>query len=48
VEGWAAGTPTEWLNRMNGGGDRGLEIGGDVGLVLTLTDALRAAGHISV
>jgi DNA-binding HxlR family transcriptional regulator len=48
VEGWASGSPTEWLSRMNGGGDRGLDIGGDVGLVLTLTDALRTAGTIRV
>jgi DNA-binding HxlR family transcriptional regulator len=48
VEGWASGTPMEWLRRMNGGGNSGLEIGGDVGLVLTLTDALRAAGTTSV
>lgn len=48
VKGWASGTPMEWLSRMNGGGNRGLEIGGDVGLVLTLTDALRAAGATRV
>lgn len=48
VEGWASGTPREWLHRMNGGADEGLEIGGDVSLVLTLTDALRAAGTTSV
>jgi DNA-binding HxlR family transcriptional regulator len=45
VEGWATGTPTEWLHRMNGGANEGLEIGGDVSLALTLTDALRATGN---
>lgn len=44
VEGWASGTPMEWLRRLNGHSDEGLEIGGDVGFVLTLTDALHAAG----
>jgi len=48
VEGWASGTPMEWLHRMNGGANEGLEIGGDVGLVLTLTDALRSAGRTNV
>lgn len=48
VEGWASGTPGEWLHRMNGGADEGLEFGGDVSLVLTLTDALRAAGTTRV
>ncbi|HKO38331.1 MAG TPA: winged helix-turn-helix transcriptional regulator [Solirubrobacterales bacterium] len=48
VEGWATGTPMEWLRRMNGGANEGLDIGGDVGLVLTLTDALRAAGTTNV
>jgi DNA-binding HxlR family transcriptional regulator len=48
AEGWASGTPLEWLRRMNGGGNEGLDIGGDVGLVLTLTDALRAAGTTAV
>lgn len=44
VEGWATGTAMEWLHRMNGSANEGLEIGGDVALVLTVTDALRAAG----
>lgn len=48
VEGWASGTPMEWLRRMNGGANEGLDIGGDLGLVLTLTDSLRAARATSV
>lgn len=48
VEGWASGTPMEWLRRMNGGAHEGLDIGGDVGLVLSLTDSLRAAGTTKV
>jgi DNA-binding HxlR family transcriptional regulator len=48
VEGWASGTPAKWLRRMNGDPNEGLDIGGDVGLVLTLTDALRAIGTTRV
>jgi hypothetical protein len=33
---------------MNGNPNGGLDIGGDVGLVLTLTDALRAVGTTRV
>jgi DNA-binding HxlR family transcriptional regulator len=43
AEGWASGTPLEWLRRMDGHGNEGLEVGGDVGLVLTITDAIRTA-----
>jgi DNA-binding HxlR family transcriptional regulator len=48
AEGWASGSPMEWLRRMNGGGNGELDIGGDVNLVLTLTDALRSAATTSV
>lgn len=41
--GWASGGPMEWLRRMDGHPGERLEVGGDIGLVLTLTDALRAA-----
>jgi DNA-binding HxlR family transcriptional regulator len=41
--GWASGTPMEWLRRMNGRTNEGLEIGGDVGLALAIIDAIRAA-----
>lgn len=46
--GWASGTPMEWLRRMNGHPGEGLEVGGDVGLVLTITDALHAATALKV
>jgi DNA-binding HxlR family transcriptional regulator len=42
AEAWASGTPMEWLRRMDGHPSEGLEVGGDVSLVLSLTDAIRA------
>jgi len=49
VEGWVSGTPLAWLRRMNGhgNGNEGLETGGDVGLALTVTDALHAANSVN-
>lgn len=46
--GWISGTPMEWLRRMNGHPGEKLEVGGDVGLVLTVTDALRATATAKV
>ncbi|HEU5063167.1 MAG TPA: hypothetical protein VFT79_08465 [Solirubrobacterales bacterium] len=43
AEGWVSGTPMEWLRRMDGHANEGLETGGDVALALALTDAIRAA-----
>jgi DNA-binding HxlR family transcriptional regulator len=48
VDGWVAGTPLKWLRRMNGSPNEELDIGGDVSLALTLTDALRATGAARV
>lgn len=48
VGGWVSGTPINWLRRMDGSPNEALDIGGDVGLVLTLTDALRATGRTRV
>jgi DNA-binding HxlR family transcriptional regulator len=46
--GWISGTPMEWLRRMNGHPGEKLEVGGDVGLVRTVTDALRATATAKV
>lgn len=48
AEGWASGSPMEWLRRMDGHPGEALEVGGDVGLVLTVTDALHAAASLKV
>lgn len=46
--GWISGTPMEWLRRMNGHPGEKLEVGGDVELVLTVADALRATATSKV
>jgi hypothetical protein len=38
----------EWMRRMNGHPGEKLEVGGDVGLVRTVTDALRATATAKV
>lgn len=48
AEGWASGTAMEWLRRLNGHAEEGLEVGGDVRLVLAVTDGLRATATSKV
>jgi DNA-binding HxlR family transcriptional regulator len=47
AEGWASGSPLAWLRRMNGA-TNGLEIGGDLGLVIAIMDALQGVSTAKV
>lgn len=41
VEGWVSGPPDAWFRRMDGGGPKHLEVGGDNALSETLLEGLR-------